>query len=174
MRDEVFGRMSPNLFLMMRMTMSLLFALHPQPPQTMRRLPSFTLFLVLPLFFLLNAVESTDVKWTEGEHDTNNKAHTAPKSQKYWDEHGIERPDYAKTDAEIAQERGGGSTSGNIMKWILLLPVLVAAGYYFYVQMGGHRLGGAGSHLFCRKREEEARQARLAKFEQAVGSGKAE
>ena len=44
--------------------------------------------------------------WTPGKDDPKNAAHTAPRSQKYWDDHGIERPDYAKTDAEIAQEKG--------------------------------------------------------------------
>ena len=32
-------------------------------------------------------------------------AHNAPRSQKYWDEHGIERPDYAMTDAELIAKR---------------------------------------------------------------------
>ena len=118
-------------------------------------------------------MESTDVKWTEGEKDPKNAAHTAPKSQKYWDKHGIERPDYAKTDAEIAQERGGGSDR-SIIKWIFVAPILVGAGYYLYLQMGGHKLGGSRTNWFHRTSEEEARQARLARFEQGVGSGKAE
>lgn len=62
-------------------------------------------------------VASTKVQW-EGnknispEHEA---AHNAPRSQKYWDEHNIKRPDYAKTDAEIRAERmknGNGSRSG--------------------------------------------------------------
>lgn len=116
----------------------------------------------------LRASKATEVKWSAGDHDEKNAAHTAPKSQKYWDEHGIKRPDYAKTDAEIAQERGD-SSGGGVLKWLLAIPIVCAAGYHFYLRMGGHKLGGT-SHLFRRTSEEEARQARLAKFE----PGKAE
>jgi hypothetical protein len=120
---------------------------------------------------LIQFAEGTDVKWVEGDHDANNKAHTAPKSQKYWDEHKIDRPDYAKTDAEIAQEQGG--SSGSTMKWIVLLAILVAVGYYLHLGMQGQKLGGS-SNMFRRASEEEARQARLAKFERAASTGKAE
>ena len=52
-------------------------------------------------------MEGTQVKWSANENVSpkNKAAHEAPRSQKYWDEHGIVRPDYAKTDAEIAKER---------------------------------------------------------------------
>ena len=51
-------------------------------------------------------VMSMDIKWTPNTSNNNNEdAATAPRSQKYWDEHNIERPDYAKTDWEIAQEK---------------------------------------------------------------------
>jgi hypothetical protein len=46
-----------------------------------------------------------NVKWT-GNNDPNApEAARVPRSQKYWDDHNIERPDYAKTDAEIYQEK---------------------------------------------------------------------
>jgi len=59
-------------------------------------------------------VEATKVTWTgnDGVLPEHEDAHNAPRSQKYWDEHGIRRPDYAKTDAEIAAERRRGSSSG--------------------------------------------------------------
>lgn len=123
----------------------------------------------------MQVVKATDVKWEQGDHDAKNAAHTAPKSQKYWDMHGIERPDYAKTDAEIEQERG--ESGGGVMKWIFLLLMVAAAGYYYFLQTAGgqsQKLGGSTSHLFRRTSEEQARQARLAKFERGMGSGKAE
>ena len=52
-------------------------------------------------------VGATKVTW-RGNEDVSPEhadAHNAPRSQRYWDEHGITRPDYAKTDAEIAAER---------------------------------------------------------------------
>ncbi|KAL3815705.1 hypothetical protein ACHAXA_004885 [Cyclostephanos tholiformis] len=55
-------------------------------------------------------VEATKVAWRGNENilPEHEDAHNAPRSQRYWDEHGIKRPDYAKTDAEIAAERRGG------------------------------------------------------------------
>jgi hypothetical protein len=55
----------------------------------------------------LKPVDGTQVKWSSNDNVSHKDraAHDAPRSQKYWDEHGIERPDYAKTDAEIAAER---------------------------------------------------------------------
>ncbi len=56
---------------------------------------------------------TTQVKWT-GNNDPNAPdAATAPRSQKYWDENNIERPDYAKTDAEIAAEKRSGKSSSS-------------------------------------------------------------
>jgi hypothetical protein len=129
------------------------------------------LLLLLLLLLLCPLIESIDIKWTPGQNDPKNEeAQTAPKSQKYWDDHGIKRPDYAKTDAEIAHERGGGGSG----KWLLLAPLLVAAGYFVHVRMGEQRLGGSHALFFRRVSEEEARQARLARFERGMESGKAE
>jgi len=61
---------------------------------------------------------ATTIKWTPGSSsspttsDNNDKetnfietAATAPRSQRYWDDHNIKRPDYAKTDQEIRMEQ---------------------------------------------------------------------
>lgn len=60
-------------------------------------------------------VKATKVTWTGNDNvlPEQKAAHDAPRSQKYWDEHGIERPDYAKTDAEIAAERRRSRTGGS-------------------------------------------------------------
>lgn len=59
-------------------------------------------------------VQATKVSWTGNDNvlPEQKAAHDAPRSQKYWDEHGIKRPDYAKTDAEIAAERRRRGTGG--------------------------------------------------------------
>lgn len=60
---------------------------------------------------------TTNVKWTANQDPNAPLAAKVPRSQKYWDDNNIERPDYAKTDAEIAAERkkggGAGSASGS-------------------------------------------------------------
>jgi hypothetical protein len=146
-------------------------ASHANPPMMQQPRRNFLLLLLLLIVLSCSLIESTDIKWTPGQNDPSEAAQTAPKSQKYWDDHGIKRPDYAKTDAEIANERGGDDGSG---KWLLLAPFLVAAGYLVHVRMGGHRLGGSHALFFHRVSEEEARQARLARFERGMESGKAE
>ena len=116
---------------------------------------------------------ATDVKWTSASNDGDNEdpAATAPKSQKYWDEHNIERPDYAKTDAEMLMERGGGGLL--ILKILLFLAVSGAVGFFAIwprIQHGpGHTLGSStGSAFFfpfsSRRSDDEARQARLSRF----------
>ena len=106
------------------------------------------------------------MKWIPGAQDDNDAAATAPKSQKYWDEHNIKRPDYAKTDAEIAMDRGGSSSL--VIIWIpILLFVVGFVGYQIYVNRGGHRLGSTHFRL-RRETEEEARRARLARFENST------
>ena len=80
-------------------------------------------------------VEATKVTWTgnDGVLPEHEDAHNAPRSQKYWDEHGIRRPDYAKTDAEIAAERrgssgpGGGGIVGRRIGLVLLAAASAAA-----------------------------------------------
>ena len=112
------------------------------------------LLIVVSLLSLTSVVDATDVKWTPAENNNeDNRAATAPRSQKYWDEHGIERPDYAKTDAEIAFERG--EVSGGIKTKIFWLGASIvilgfAVHHYFGpipLIEGGSRLGGNHSWM---------------------------
>eukprot|EP00970_Alexandrium_tamarense_P002239 scaffold323_cov188-Alexandrium_tamarense.AAC.6 len=67
------------------------------------------------------------VHWTGNENvkPEHRAAHEAPRSQRYWDENNIKRPEYAKTDAEIAAElrqrkgKGGASNGGSLKTWII-------------------------------------------------------
>ncbi len=86
----------------------------------------YLLVLVLSAFTLLLSsepkqssksflVEATKVQWQGNDKVSpqHEKAHYAPRSQKYWDEHGIERPEYAMTDAEIIAKRRQQDGSGD-------------------------------------------------------------
>jgi hypothetical protein len=55
----------------------------------------------------------TDITWHANVEDagTNDPAKTAPKSQRYWDENNIEKPDYAYTDAEYRAMKNVGNVS---------------------------------------------------------------
>ena len=88
-----------------------------------------------------------------------------PRSQKYWDENNIERPDYAKTDAELLKERmmkggagagagvgagadGSKSDSMGIRKMVVMVLFFVGVWYaMFRVGMGGagNKLGSSNS-----------------------------
>jgi len=59
----------------------------------------------------LESTNSTKIKWTG--NDSGPEASKVPRSQKYWDENNIQRPDYAKTDAELMQERVKKYTVGS-------------------------------------------------------------
>ena len=95
---------------------------------------------LLPTLFLLllsnYTCKSTTIKWTpgiSGALDGHETAATAPRSQKYWDENNIERPDYAKTDTEILQEQQRKLTAELLkLLCILLFPltIILAVGYY--------------------------------------------
>jgi hypothetical protein len=71
---------------------------------------SFSLLLII-----VASAEATEITWhrNNDNHDNSDPAKSAPKSQKYWDEHNIQLPEYAKTDEEVWAEgnrrRGGGS-----------------------------------------------------------------
>ena len=67
--------------------------------------------------YCLKWVDATQVNWSGNQNvdPTHRAAHDAPRSQKYWDEHNIERPDYAKTDAEVAAEKR--QKNGNDSVW---------------------------------------------------------
>jgi hypothetical protein len=69
-------------------------------------------------------VNGTNVKWTGNQDPNAPEASRVPRSQKYWDEHKIERPDYAKTDAEIFQERIMSDESLNVQKTFLDVDVI--------------------------------------------------
>lgn len=146
-------------------------------------------FIAAAIFCLVFAsniplIRATDVKWQAATDTDVEQAHKAPRSQRYWDEHGIERPDYAKTDAELAVE------NPNSQKWyalgiFFLVSSLVGilAGLYArpgLSEISGTRLGstkrqeagGILSSLWSASqengtdsREEKARRARLAHFE---------
>eukprot|EP00984_Skeletonema_dohrnii_P018059 scaffold8346_cov121-Skeletonema_dohrnii-CCMP3373.AAC.2 len=89
-------------------------------------------------------VNAQQIKFTSNENiqEKHKEAHYAPRSQKYWDEHNIERPDYAKTDAEIMAERGERIGSSKLLS------------------IRGHRLGTS----IERDRISE-KEARLKRFE---------
>jgi hypothetical protein len=102
-------------------------------------------------------VSALDITWhTNPEDEIEGKkdpAKTAPKSQRYWDEHGIVKPDYAYTDDEIRQrqkQQDQGTSSLPIAP-----TVMVAVGSCFVLGMAAglyvlhvarshntHRLGG--------------------------------
>jgi hypothetical protein len=114
------------------------------------------------------------VKWQAATDGSSNPAHTAPRSQRYWDEHGIERPDYGKTDAELAVENNDGTTSWSLAGIFFLVCSLVGIVAGLWVRQGQH-LPSPGTRLGSTElqqhwvdaldREEKARQARLARFE---------
>lgn len=127
---------------------------------------------------------ATNVKWTSAnEHGTvNDPAKTAPKSQKYWDEHNIERPDYAKTDAEIMAERlgqGGGGGATTIIKFVAFLVAAAGLGCFVILPRIQHGKGqtlsgrpgmlsplvGSISKSSGGDQATVARQARLSRFE---------
>lgn len=124
---------------------------------------------------MLAVCASTDIKWTSAS-DANRKdgketAATAPRSRNYWIENNIQVPDYAKTDAELSLERGESGVGGgasSFAKIVLAFVVLGAAvGYVLLPRLqhgGGHTL--QGGFLPSRQvSEEEARRARLSRFE---------
>jgi len=117
---------------------------------------------------IIVATEATKIKWTSASSGNQDPAKTAPKSQKYWDEHNIERPDYGKTDAEIAAERGE-SYSVPPVAIVLVLGVAYAIYQHNNKNTSGTRLGSAESNGLAFSQgdaEERARLARLARFEE--------
>ena len=153
------------------------------------------LLLFLAVSFTLAG--ATDVQW-QANNDVapeHKDAHTAPRSQKYWDEHNIKRPDYAKTDAEIRAERrekgdGGGGWGWTFVVLLALIPFVAgAAAWYGFVTgdweaitnnpvgrlvtrimekagASGHTLGSSATPSRGGDSEEAKRAARLARFDQ--------
>lgn len=154
---------------------------------------AFALYGVVVTTLQPLVVCATDIRWTAGS-SSGEAAETAPRSQRYWDEHKIVRPDYAKTDAELAAERRGGpsassSSSGSSFNYLrstllpvlLLLPVVGVYSYSRYLEKSknGIRLGGSFSVFRSLlslvpasnnedSNDERARHARLERFE--IGS----
>jgi len=126
-------------------------------------------------------VHGQQIKFTKNENiqDKHKDAHYAPRSQKYWDEHNIEHPDYAKTDAEIMAERGERIGTSKLLSFALISAIsfsifLVYAFATDYVKMitntwnwllevsgiKGHRLGTS-----TEKDKISVQEARLKRFE---------
>jgi hypothetical protein len=149
--------------------------------------------LFAAVFFCLVSLRTcvaTEVKWQAATGDPSHPAHTAPRSQRYWDKHGIERPDYAKTDAELAGESDGKPWSWAGIFFLVSSMVGIVAGLWVRqagqpLQSSGTRLGSAQQQLHSTSEkilkwilgssqgtnndvigpDEKARQARLAHFE---------
>lgn len=124
------------------------------------------------------SVSAQHIKFTSNENiqEKHKEAHYAPRSQKYWDEHNIERPDYAKTDAEIMAERGERIGSNKLLSiglisalsFLIFLAYAVATGNIGMVKdkwnwlleligIRGHRLGTSKERIS----EKEARLKRF-------------
>jgi hypothetical protein len=154
-------------------------------------------FLFAAVYFCLVSLRTcvaTEVKWqaaTETAGDPSHPAHTAPRSQRYWDKHGIERPDYAKNDAELAAENFDGKTWSLASICFLVSSLVGIVAGLWVIQVGqplhssGTRLGSTQQQPFSASEkilnwllgfsrgtncdaidpDEKARQARLAHFE---------
>jgi len=127
-------------------------ALHPPLPL------SATLFLLLlapPLVFC------TDIKWHSG--DNSGRAASAPRSQKYWDEHNIQRPDYAKTDAEVWAETMKVYTDAfhSLDPRIVLVTFIVIICAFFYLAYSMRPAATTSSAAQI----EQARDARMKMYE---------
>jgi hypothetical protein len=166
------------------------------PPRISNRSSSTTpsrRFLFAVIYFCLLSLRTcvgTEVKW-QATGDPSHPAHTAPRSQRYWDKHGIERPDYAKTDAELAAESDAKPWSwAGIFFLVSSLIGIVAgllvrqAGQPLSLQTSGTRLGSAQQQLHSTSekmlnwilgfsqgangdaigQDEKAREARLARL----------
>ena len=151
----------------------------------MRRTSNF--IAILAVVFCVSNVSATSIKWT-GNSDKSEAA-TAPRSQRYWDEHNIERPDYAKTDAEVRSEQiqkeindQKGGRWGKI--WRKFVVTVIALN--IFVRLFGDKFKGQGyqagetgglwngiqmkflqfgNRNVSEEMEVKARQARLARFD---------
>jgi hypothetical protein len=164
------------------------------PPQISNRSSSTTpsrRFLFVAVYVCLVSLQTcaaTEVKW-QATGDPSHPAHTAPRSQRYWDKHGIERPDYAKTDAELAAESDAKPWSWAGIFFLVSSLIGIVAGLLVRqagqpLQSSGTRLGSAQQRLHSTSekmlnwilgfspgtngdaigRDEKAREARLARL----------
>jgi hypothetical protein len=109
------------------------------------------IFLCSTQNIAIKVVQATNVKWTGNTDKNAPLASKVPRSQKYWDDNNIERPDYAKTDAEIAAERGekkGKTTTGKKILRTLVGALFISlwVGIYNF-GMGKKNNNGLGNRL---------------------------
>ena len=87
----------------------------------------YTIYLLIVYLLLIipSTTSATQVKWQPNNNikPENQAAHNAPRSQKYWTENNIKRPDYAKTDAEVAAEQRGENGSGGFLGLFLKVSI---------------------------------------------------
>lgn len=124
-------------------------------------------------------VSGQQIKFTSNENiqEKHKEAHYAPRSQKYWDEHNIERPDYAKTDAEIMAERGERIGSNKLLS-IGLISAISFLIFIVYAAATGNMgmitnkwnwllelIGVRGHRLGTAKERISEKEARLKRFD---------
>ena len=153
------------------------------------------IFLIFLILLLSSSTSATNIKFTQNKDIAPDHidAHTAPRSQKYWDEHNIKRPDYAKTDAELRAERGDES-NGRFLGIFVLVSIFMflLAMVTFYARVtgdwntilnnpvgsliygcikrigdniSGHKLGTNAGRSAVATDDEARRNARLARFD---------
>jgi hypothetical protein len=109
-----------------------------------------TTLLLLLLCSRWGCCTGTDIMWHANVEDagTNDPAKTAPKSQRYWDENNIEKPEYAYTDAEYRAMKNVGNVSvisGGFVGPVVICFVLgMVAGLYvlYTARNAGGIVGG--------------------------------
>ena len=126
-----------------------------------------------------NAVSAQQIKFTSNENiqEKHKEAHYAPRSQKYWDENNIERPDYAKTDAEIMAERGERIGSSKLLSIGFISAIFFLIFLVYTVATGNVRMitgkwnwlleliGIRGHRLGTSKERISEKEARLKRFD---------
>lgn len=140
------------------------------------------LALLAAIGHLIVAASATNIKWTAGDNQ-NTEAHRAPRSQKYWDEHKIKRPDYGKTDAEVWAERLKSLQTLNptLASWQSLLIAFVcilsaAAWWWSSSRSSSATTGGRFSKAPDLTPEQLAllREARLSRFAESNVEGESD
>jgi hypothetical protein len=137
------------------------------------------LALTVLQFFLLRQIPlagATEISWQANHDHDHEPAKTAPRSQKYWDEHNIQQPDYAKTDSELWAEQSDNAWWMRPIVGFVLISFVVgmAAGLFFLHQMrnsGGDRLGGDSIKRWSlddEAIEDKIRSARLERFQSSA------
>ena len=147
---------------------------------------------ILQILLSVTITNGTNIKWIPADDgkDANTDSTTANKSvprrysQKYWDEHGVKLPDYAKTDEEVEKSKNDVAENGNNATyfWNILLLIILVLSVCAIIQFkrGGSRLGTSADNkttttsifaLFGWNSQrhhlsiEEERRLRLARFE---------